>query len=139
MTCQMCRERVKPWVGDDPLCYFEDVKENWMCATVNAIRELCYEGQPELPRGVHYDYCNDAKFATFNIEEVKTEEGNYIGRCLYVAWYKTRGYTEALWVLNALETPRPPTEEELLAIIRHFTPRGGRRPSSPTGKSPDPS
>jgi hypothetical protein len=118
MICKMCKERVKDWAGDDPTCYFDD-PHNWNCATVNEIRDLCYEGQ-ELKPGIHYEYCDDEKFATFNIHEVECE-GNYIGRCLYAAWYKQRGSTEAIWILDGEgDTPRKPTEGELLAIIKYY-------------------
>lgn len=119
MTCKMCLERVKDWKGSDPACYF-DGEHNWNCATVNEIRELCYEGQ-DLKEGIHYEYCDDEKFATFNIHEVEDDKCNYIGRCLYMAWYKQRGCTEALWILDGEDdVPRKPTEKELLAIIRHY-------------------
>ncbi|MBA7637624.1 hypothetical protein ES703_45270 [subsurface metagenome] len=120
MACKMCKERGKDWRGDGPICYFEDPKHNWNCATVNAIRDICYEGQ-KLPNGVCYQYCDDGKYATINISEVDDSKGNYIGRCLYIAWYKSRGGTEALWVLNGeYDEPREPTEAELLAIIKHY-------------------
>ncbi len=115
MTCKKCLERVKDWVGDDPACYFDSPARNWNCATVNEIREFCYEGQ-DLKQDIHYEYCDDEKFATFNIHEIEP----YIGRCLYVAWYKQRGNTEALWILDDEETPRSPAEHELLAIIAYF-------------------
>lgn len=120
MTCRMCLARGKTWKGDDPTCYFDNPDENWNCATISAIRDICYEGQ-ELAAGVNYEYCDDEKFATINIYDVDDKKGNYIGRCLYVAWYKSRGGTEALWVLNGEgDTPRRPTEEELLAIITYY-------------------
>ena len=120
MTCKMCKERVKDWNGSDGSCYF-DGEHNWNCATINKIRELCHEGQ-ELKRGIHYEYCDNEKFATFNIHEVEDSKGNYIGRCLYVAWYKCRGGTEALWILDGEDDiPKKPTENELLAIIRYYS------------------
>ena len=115
MTCKLCLSRVKDWAGDDPTCYF-DGGHNWNCATVNAIRELCYEGQ-ELKQGIHYEYCDDEKFATFNIHYIES----YIGNCLYVAWYKQRGSTGAIWILGGEgDIPRKPTEKELLAIIKYY-------------------
>ena len=120
MTCKMCKERGQTWSGGAPTCYFDSPELNWNCATINAIRDICYEGQ-ELPDGVCYQYCDDEKYATINISEVDDSKGNYIGRCLYVAWYKQRGGTEALWILNGEgDTPRNPTEKELLAIINYY-------------------
>ena len=121
MTCKMCQERTKNWCGDDSICYFDDPSENWNCATLNGIRDICYEGQLTLPEGVHYEYCDGEKFAAINIHEVEDSKGNYFGRCLYVAWYKNRGGTEALWILDGEnDTPRTPTEDELLAIINYY-------------------
>lgn len=120
MSCKMCQERGQTWSGSSPSCYFDDTESNWNCATVNAIRDICYEGQ-ELPEGIHYQYCDDEKYATINISEVEDDKGNYIGRCLYVAWYKNRGGTEALWILDGeYDKPFKPTEAELLAIIRYY-------------------
>jgi len=110
----------QPWEGDAPICYFDNPKRNWNCATINAIRDIVYEGQEEKD-GVHYEYCDDEKFATINIDAVDDSYQNHIGRCLYVAWYKQRGKTEALWILGGEEDePRNPTEDELLAIINHY-------------------
>ena len=119
MTCLMCKKRGQNWAGDPPVCYFDNPAHNWNCATVNSIRDIVYEGQ-ELKAGVHYEYCDDEKFATINISEV-WDNDNYIGRCLYVAWYKQRGGTEALWILDGEgDEPRQPTEKELLAVIRYY-------------------
>jgi len=117
----MCKERGKDWNGSDPNCFFDEPSDhNWNCATVNAIRDIVYEGQ-DSPRGVHYEYCDDEKFATINIHDVEGYKLNYIGRCLYVAWYKSRGGTEALWILDGEgDIPRKPTEEELLSIINYY-------------------
>ena len=120
MTCKMCKERGQTWSGSAPSCYFDKPVNNWNCATVNAIRDIVYEGQ-DLPVGVCYTYCDDEKYATIKIDDVDDDRGNYIGRCLYVAWYKNRGETEALWILNGeYDEPRKPTESELLAIIRYY-------------------
>ncbi len=120
MVCKMCLERGKDWTGSGPVCYFDNPNENWNCATLNAIRDIVYEGQ-ELKDGVHYEYCDDEKYATINIHDITDRKDNYIGRCLYVAWYKQRGGTEALWILDGEDDiPRNPTEDELLAIIKYY-------------------
>lgn len=120
MTCKMCKKRGQTWAGSAPICYFDDPDHNWNCAIINAIRDICYEGQ-ELKGGIHYEYCDDEKFATINIHDIEDNKGNYIGRCLYVAWYKNRGGTEALWILDGEgDTPRKPTEMELMAIINYY-------------------
>ncbi len=120
MTCKLCEKRGQTWIGSAPACYFDSPDRNWNCATVNAIRDIVYEGQ-ELKDGVHYEYCDDEKFATINIHEITDDKENHIGRCLYVAWYKQRGSTEALWILDGEDdVPRKPTEAELIAIIKQY-------------------
>lgn len=116
----MCSDRGKDWAGDDPVCFLSETegRPNWNCATLNAIRDICYEGDPH-PR-VDYRYCDDRKYATIDIHDCELENGNPIGLALWVSWYKSRGRTDAVWVLDDDVTPRKPTEEELLAIIRAY-------------------
>ncbi len=119
--CAMCLERKKDWNRSDPVCFLED-GPNWNCATLNAIRDICYEGQNPMPIGVDYQYCEDQKYATIKIQDVELNNGNYIGLALWVSWYKSRGKTDCVWVLNDDSPPRKPTEEELLAIINYYNP-----------------
>jgi hypothetical protein len=120
MTCELCIKRGKNWNGSDPVCYFDNPKSNWNCATINGIRDICYEGNDPI-KGVHYEYCDDNKFATINISDIRDGKDNYIGRCLYVAWYKNRGNTQVLYILDDnYEPPSTPTEDELVSIINHF-------------------
>jgi hypothetical protein len=114
----MCLERGKTWEGDNPTCYFDNPERNWNCATINTIRDLVYEGQ-DLPPKINYQYCGDPKYATININDVEDDNGNWIGRCLYVQWYKNRGNTEDLLILGD-DKPRHPTERECIAIINAF-------------------
>lgn len=119
MTCKACQERGKTWNGSDPVCYFDnDRGDNWRCATVNAIRDICYEGQ-NLPHGVDYQYCDDQKYATLKCDDIEFSDGAW-WLCLWVSWYKNRGGTDALWLLSDDRPPRRPTEDELLAIISAY-------------------
>ena len=132
--CAACRARGKPWKGDDPRCAFDNKnrlfqEDNWSCATVEGIRDLCYEGQAKLPPGVDYQYCDDQKYASINIDKVELE-GSGIGLCLWLTWYKSRGSTDEMWLMNPrnaildspypLGAPRPPTEDEVLAITAYY-------------------
>ncbi len=126
--CTACALRGKNWQGDDPRCAFTGPlstfsADNWNCATVNAVRDLVWEGQSPMPPGVDYRYCSDQKYATVHIDEVELH-GERIGLALWVSWYKSRGGTEALWLLREDGPPRRPTEAELLAVLEHY----GRAP-----------
>jgi len=111
--------KIKPHYFMSPIsCYFDNPKNEWNCQTVGLIRDLVYEGQ-ELKHGIQYQYCEDQKYATIKIDDIQLN-GNYIGLALWVSWYKQRGSTDALWILDALNKPRKPTEEELLAIAKYY-------------------
>ena len=136
MKCKLCQEwyRKYPETKVDELghvshhigaicwsfpigCYW-DGEHEWGCETVGLIRDLVYEGQ-KLRRGIHYEYCDDQKYATINIHDVETENG-FIGYCLFLTWYKQRGHTDQILILDDTGC-RKPTEEELLAIHKHYT------------------
>lgn len=118
MTCKACKARGQTWSGSAPVCAFDgEFSDNWNCATVNAIRDIVYEGGP--PRtGVDYQYCDDQKYATVKVDEVEFDEGRYLA--LWVSWYKNRGGTDAMWLLSKKGPPRRPTEDELLAICDYY-------------------
>ncbi len=94
-------------------CYF-DGDHNWDCQTINKIRDICYEGQ-DLPNGVDYQYCEDQKYATIKVDEIGIN-----AKALWVTWYKNRGRTDAMWLLDSYEKPRKPTKEECLKIIDYY-------------------
>lgn len=120
MKCAACSDRVKFWKGDDPKCAFRTgvfSSDNWNCATVGMIRDLVYEGQSPMPPDVDYRYCEDMKYATIKIDHLPihwmdTSEP----MALWVAWYKSRGRTDAIWLLFSDQPPRAPTAAECTAI-----------------------
>ncbi len=124
MTCQMCQDRVKDWSGSDPKCSFEDGvfnRDGWNCATANAIRDICYEGQTPMPDGVCFTFCDDDEYATIKTDHIRDDDDDeddepWMAICLWVQWYKNRGRTEEMLLLGGGE-PRPPTEEECRRII----------------------
>ena len=91
--------------------------DGWCCATIEALRDLVFEGQSPMPPGVDYRYCSDQKYATVHIDDV-TLNDEPIGLALWVSWYKSRGSTDAVWVLSSEGPPRAPTEMELRAILQ---------------------
>lgn len=133
MTCEQCKKRGKTWEGSDPTCAFERGAfnaENWNCASVSLLRDLVYEGQDPMPSGVDYRYCEDQKYATVQVDHVEGVGG---ALALWVTWYKSRGRTEGAWLMFSDQPPRPPTEDELMAVVRHYSTNAelsgaGRRP-----------
>lgn len=118
MTCKMCLERGKNWKGGDPKCYFDgNPEDNWHCATLDAIRDLCSPFKDKLPEGIQVQFCDDEWYSTIKIDNLFID-GPYIGLCLYLSWYKSRGRTDQIYIMG--DTPRKPTEEELLRIINYY-------------------
>jgi len=118
MPCKMCLERGKTWTGDDPKCYFDNLPNhvNWRCATLDAIRRI-----PRIPSLVQIQHQeNEQTFGTIYTGDIQDEKGYPLGTCLYIEWYKDRGRVEGLWILGDVFPPKRPTEEALLAIIKHY-------------------
>lgn len=126
MKCKLCQQRVKDWNGSDPVCFLESWEDNWNCATLNAIRDICYEGQNPMPDGVFYRYCDDMKYAiidTFQYYDCMAGDEpprENTGMCFYVEWYKSRGRTDEVLIIGDGE-PRRANEEEMLAVIDMYT------------------
>jgi hypothetical protein len=134
MKCKLCQKFYKKYPlvtnedGDEMhkinknsfmspiVCYFKNSEHNWNCGTINLIRDLCYEEQTKLPLGINYTYCEDQKYATINIDDIEEVEG----LALWITWYKNRGGTDALWILDSHKSPRKPTEKEILSIVKHY-------------------
>jgi hypothetical protein len=115
--CKLCKSRVKDWHGSDPVCAFNGAfKENWNCATVSLIRDICYEGQT-LKHGVDYQYCDDQKYATIKTDDI---EGLDRALALWVSWYKNRGATDIMYLLFSGKPPRVPTEQECVLIAEYY-------------------
>lgn len=116
--------------GSSPTCAFTEgvfSPDNWNCQTVGKLRDLCYEGQEKMPAGVDYQYCDDQKYASIHIDDVWVDD-KWIGLCLWITWYKNRGRTDDMWILNADKynenPPRRPTEVECLAVIDYYQKKG---------------
>lgn len=127
-VCKACQERVWDFKGDQPRCGFSAgafSPDNWNCATLNALRDLVDESQHPMPPGVDYRYCADQKYATVHIDDVELN-GDWLGLALWVSWYKNRGTTEAVWILDHTGVPRQPSEAEVLAVLASY----GRVPSN---------
>lgn len=122
MTCEQCKKRGKTWDGSDPKCAFERGAfhpENWSCATVDALRDLVYEGQVQMPAGVDFRNSEDQKYATVKVDHIEGAGG---ALALWLTWYKNRCRTDGAWLMFSDQPPRPPTEAEVMAVVRHYRP-----------------
>jgi hypothetical protein len=119
VMCDACTKRGQTWEGSSPRCAFEGGRfsENWNCATTNLIRDICYEGQ-DLPHGVDYQYCEDQKYATIKVDHIELDDSPL---ALWVSWYKSRGATDAMWLLYENAPPCKPTEAQCLKIVAAYT------------------
>ncbi len=119
VMCDACTKRGKTWNGSEPNCAFKGGRfgENWNCATANLIRDICFEGQ-ELPHEIDYQYCEDQKYATIKVDHIELDDSPL---ALWVSWYKSRGSTDAMWLLYEKAQPRKPTEAQCLKIISAYT------------------
>jgi hypothetical protein len=83
--CFRCKQRGKTWNGGDPKCAFVTGvfdPGNWMCATMNALRDAV---------GENYVWNDDQKAAV-----LAADEGTFIA----LSWYKDRGRTEGAWLID---------------------------------------
>jgi hypothetical protein len=85
MKCKLCVERGKTWKGDDPVCAFESgtfAVENWNCATMGALRDLCKDST------VYNDDQNAALLCGADYDHI------------VLLWYKSRGRTEGAYMVK---------------------------------------
>jgi hypothetical protein len=119
MTCKLCSDRGKTWEGGDPTCSFPDGgpfnPDGWNCATAGAIRGIIGRPWNDPHTNVDARYLDDDWYATIKIDGVDLPSGS--ADALWVAWYKNRGRTEAMWLLSRYDPPRQPTEADCAAII----------------------
>lgn len=124
VPCAACRARGKTWEGSDPNCAFPNGGEfnpdNWNCATANLIRDLMPRWEDPVSDKVNGPHWNEDQYwgtvnLSGNLSETLAEDD--IWQTLWVSWYKSRGRTEAMWLLNENVPPRRPTEAEALAIV----------------------
>lgn len=112
--CKRCGQ-IKDWHGDEPKCPFaanDAFGENWNCGIINKVRDLCAEV---------FVYCDDQYYATLGIHDAEDDDGEFIGLALWVTWYKRRGATDAMYILDSHGPPRNPTYRELELIVKHLS------------------
>ena len=115
--CTKCGQN-KTWKCDNPECPFSKggvFGDNWNCGIINRIRNICEVAMDGRDNRLHYQYCDDQKYVT-----IKTDDIASLGLCLWVSWYKSRGRTDAMWILDNYDPPRVPSFDELIAIIEYY-------------------
>ena len=117
--CEKC-ECKKSWNGDDIICPFQNSQkfgDNWSCGIISKIKNLCNLAIENKDHRLQHQYCNDQNYIT-----IKTDNGDSrLGLCLWISWYKSRGRTEAMWILDENNPPRQPNFEDLEAIIKYYS------------------
>lgn len=125
--CEACKARGKTWQGQDPTCGFlagPFSAANWNCATCNEIRDLA---ETQDNRHINHQCEENQHYATISLLDIdvlpkEDEKGRMNAQpvCLWVGWYKSRGRTEAMWLMFENTPPRPPTEVECRAILNYY-------------------
>lgn len=114
--CKRCQHRGKPEnYGSNPICAFSNEErifspDNWSCATIDKVREIIYKRHEDK-----ICYSNDNQLVVIGISEVKIEEES-IGDFLVVGWYKQRGKTDTLYIIEG-ESIHVPSLEEVEVIL----------------------
>ena len=115
-TCKKCN--VKSHLNHNFTCPFKDGEyfaDNWNCGIISKIRALCDLAMEEVDKRLQYQFCEDQKYATIKTHEIKD-----MGLCLWVSWYKSRGRTEAMYILSENEPPKIPTFNDLKNIVEYY-------------------
>lgn len=124
MACPRCEARGKIWNGGDPECAFPDLRQfksdNWNCATVNELRNLCGEGWPHIKQTDHAIFVrnDDLSWAAIDLIGVELERDHY--KTLWLSWYKHRGRTDKALLLSDYGEPEVPTYDDCDAILNHY-------------------
>lgn len=122
-SCERCGQ-YKSWTGSDIECPFNSSDEfgsNWNCGIIGEIRDICERAMEGQDPRLDYQYCEDQKYVSINIDDIWLDESDgALGLCLWVTWYKSRGATDAMWILDSYNPPRKPTYQELKAIVEHY-------------------
>ena len=123
-NCERCN--CKHGNGEGIICPFQSSEkfgDNWNCGIINKIRGLCKLAMEGKDHRLQYQYCDDQKYATIKTDDINPlhDDGNgSLGLCLWVTWYKSRGRTEAMWILGEHIPPREPNFKDIEAIIGHY-------------------
>jgi len=130
MACRMCNERGKTWSGSAPRCAFQNdgvfSKDNWNCATCNAIRDLIsQDDEDERPLSISHLWADDQNYAIIDSGYINNggddgpeDMGTRFSGPLYVEWYKHRGATDRMFIMD--DVPAPPTEAQCIRLLKYY-------------------
>lgn len=125
--CNKCNCK-KEWTGDDINCPFQDGdifnSNNWNCGIIGKIRDLCDLAIESNDTRFHYRYCDDQKYATIDVSEVLFYEDSPGYLTMWVTWYKSRGGTDAIYLLDSYRTPVIPTFDLLEKVVQYYQKQG---------------
>lgn len=116
--CKRCGIN-KNWNSSDIRCPFQNSDkfgDNWNCGIINKIRDLCDLAMNDKDNRLQYQYCDDQKYVT-----IKTDDIEDMGLCLWVTFYKSRGETDAMWIIDNYDPPKEPTFDDLKAIAKYYS------------------
>ncbi len=127
IICHRCSTRVKDWVGDDPNCAFSNKEglfhsTNWNCATTNTLRSLISNQVDAWGTNFGVSYSDDDVLAIIPLQKVTDEldqdttTEQYLGDFLLVGWYKQRGETKLLLLVDQ-DLTRVPNIHEVESIL----------------------
>lgn len=121
-NCRRCQDRGKPKnFGSQPKCAFANEEslfssENWNCATANAVRDLIDNTYSST-----ICYSDDYSLVVMPLScvQVSEAEGEPIGDFLVASWYKQRGTTDLLLIINDGKSIHP-SLEQIETILKHL-------------------
>ena len=121
--CPMCQSRGKDWNGSDPKCAFDKTgvfsRNNWMCATMNALRDLCAGKEV---------YSEDHYVAALGLRDYD-DTHEHPTTHVVLNWYKNRGATPFAIEMTSDHAAIPLRLSTAEAVIRSAKPamRSSRR------------
>lgn len=118
IPCEACNKRGQTWRGDPPVCAFRNGSawrsDNWNCATDGMLRRLVESNAA----GVWHVRGDDQNVAAVSLVSAGLDGAVMLA----MTWYKSRGRTEQVWLIDDDGAPRRPTEAEVLAVVAAFAP-----------------
>jgi len=117
--CPRCKQQGKDWEGSDPKCAFSNgvfTRDNWNCATASALRGLVNVASDSNG----WKCRDDLAAGSFGVLRVPSAAEDVVKGYVVMSWYKNRGCTGQIWVMEDDNPPHPITLEEAEAILKSY-------------------